>query len=274
MKDFEQMHRNVSNRINDPRRFLLDNPKKKGIRKGSINRAQSLDESNEKMTQQELERPILAVDVVLFAIEKKQLHVLLHYRKNEPFKQAPALPGVAVRIDETLSDAAYRALIEKTGWVRDKDMYLEQLASFDGLYRDPRGRTVTVAHMGLTREKLHYAAEWEWKPLSRIRAGALPFDHDLILKSAVARLRGKLRYTNIAKEFLPETFRIENLQEVYEAILDCTLNRTNFRNKLLKIDLIEQVRVLSEAVGKKGGRPPHLYRFTREEVEPVDRDFL
>jgi 8-oxo-dGTP diphosphatase len=224
----------------------------------------------------QLERPVLAVDVVIFKVEDAQLHVLLHRRNEEPFQGAPALPGVAVRIDETLENAARRVLIEKAQWpVRAQEqIYLDQLATFDALYRDPRGRTVSVAYMGLTRTKPEGVEGVIWRQVSGITKGSLPFDHHDILDTAVARLRGKLRYTNIAKGLLPETFRIEELQEVYEAILGRALNRTNFRNKLLKIQLIEQVRILSEAVGKQGGRPPHLYRFPQNLVEAVDRDFL
>jgi 8-oxo-dGTP diphosphatase len=103
---------------------------------------------------------------------------------------------------------------------------------------------------------------------------SLPFDHDDIVHTAVTRLQGKLRYTNIARALVPDTFRIEDLQAVYEAILNRPVNRTNFRVKLLKIGLIEQISVLSDAVGSQGGRPPHIYRFTQDLIETVDRDFL
>lgn len=224
----------------------------------------------------QLERPVLAVDVVIFRIKEACLQVLLHQRNEEPFRDAPALPGVAVHIDETLENAARRTLTEKAKWPASEqtNIYLEQLATFDALYRDPRGRTVSVAYMGLTRVKLKNMERLIWKRVVEISKGALPFDHTEILETAVARLQGKLRYTNIVKWLLPETFRIEEIQKVYEAILGRKLNRTNFRNKLLKIQLIEQVRILSEAVGKQGGRPPHLYRFTQNLLETVDRDFL
>lgn len=221
-----------------------------------------------------LERPILAVDVVLFSIRHQKLHVLLYNRNKEPFSGARALPGVAVRIDETLESAGRRALSEKTAAVSAGEVFLEQLAAFDALYRDPRGRTVSVAYMGIFRWDGEANPGMEWKSVFEILPGSLPFDHEAIIETAVNRLRGKLKYTNIAKAFLPETFRIESLQAVYEAILQCTLNRTNFRNKLLKIELIEQVSVLSDAVGKRGGRPPHLYRFVQESIQVVDRDFL
>ncbi len=224
----------------------------------------------------QIERPVLAVDVVMFRIEDGRMSVLLHQRDEEPFQGASALPGVAVRIDETLQEAAKRTLTEKVKWPcrEQESIHLEQLATFDAVYRDPRGRTVSVAYMGLSRIQPALGEGGIWKRVTEMTKGSLPFDHDDILTTAVARLQGKLRYTNIAKWLLPETFRIEDIQEVYEAILGRSVNRTNFRNKLLKIHLIEQVRTLTEAVGKKGGRPPHLYQFTRDMLESVDREFL
>ena len=224
----------------------------------------------------ELERPVLAVDVIIFAIQHGKLHVLLSRRDDEPFQGAPALPGVAVRVDETLEDAAKRALRQKSGWPESVDAltHLEQLATFDGLYRDPRGRTVSVGYLGIVRDQPETASDITWKPMNEIALGSLPFDHYHIIETAVARLQGKLRYTNVAKSFLPDIFRIDELQTVYEAILERPLNRTNFRVKLLKIGLIEQVGIHPDAVSKQGGRPPHLYRFPQTSLEIEDREFL
>lgn len=224
----------------------------------------------------ELERPVLSVDVILFAIQRGQLHVLLARRTDAPFQGAPALPGVAARVDETLEEAAKRALRQKSGWPDSVDAltHLEQLATFDGLYRDPRGRTVSVGYLGIVRNLPETAPDIIWKSVNEIAPNSLPFDHCHIIETAVSRLQGKLRYTNVAKSFLPETFRIDELQTVYEAILARPLNRTNFRVKLLKIKLIEQVGIHPDAVSKQGGRPPHLYRFPQTALEVVDREFL
>lgn len=221
-----------------------------------------------------LERPVLAVDVAVFSVGERRPRVLVRRREKEPFAGAPALPGVAVRVDETLEAAARRALAERSGLSADavSGTFLEQLAAFDGLYRDPRGRTVSVAFLGIAPEGTD-GDGLDWRDAGGGEIG-LPFDHDRIVETGRERLRGKLRYTGVARAFLPESFRIDALQDVYEAILGRELNRSNFRNKLLKIGLIEQVKVLSEAVGRKGGRPPHLYRFAGEGVETVDRDFL
>jgi 8-oxo-dGTP diphosphatase len=221
-----------------------------------------------------LERPVLSVDVVMLAAMASRLWILLPRRAEQPFKAARALPGVGVLLDETLMAAAKRALITKGALSEQlcEDSHLEQLASYDALYRDPRGRTVSVAYLGLIRGQSRLSDAWI--AAHQVAQGTLPFDHSQIVADALSRLRGKIRYTNIAAKLLPDTFRIDELQEVYEAILGRPLNRANFRTKLLKIGCIERVGVLEGAVGSQGGRPPHLYRFTAEDVEASDRDFL
>ncbi|MBI5537543.1 MAG: NUDIX hydrolase [Deltaproteobacteria bacterium] len=234
--------------------------------------------SQARPTPSQLERPILSVDVVLLHADRAKLHALLLRRTEQPFLGALALPGVAVRVDETLEFAARRALVTKTGLAADHaaGLHLEQVATFDALFRDPRGRTVTVAHMALSAARLPIepGSAGAWIELSRIPRGSLPFDHDEILQTTLSRLRGKLRYTNIAARLLGDTFRLEELQSVYEAILGRTLNRSNFRTKLLKIGLIERAGVMAGSTGAQGGRPPHLFRFTRQDVAAEDREFV
>lgn len=225
-----------------------------------------------------LEHPIAAVDVVVFRIHQERLEVLLHRRKEEPYQGIFALPGVAVRVDETLAKAAQRALSEKIGWPEDllKFVYFEQLAAFDAIFRDPRGRTISIAYLALISAQLEPSTQenLQWKTAARLAPGSLPFDHDQIVAAAVTRLQGKIRYTNIAQAFLPETFRIDELHKVYETILGHELNLANFRTKLLKLELIELAKVLTEPPTEKGGRPPHLYRFTQDLLATVERDFL
>lgn len=228
-----------------------------------------------------LERPILAVDVVLFRVSDGALEVLLVRRPaagGEPFPGAMALPGIALRVDETLDEGAGRALNEKAGIPKDRvtTMYREQLATFDSLYRDPRGRTVSVAYLSLVRPDFDFGLSEDvfWKAVNPVLRGQLPFDHSAIISEALERLRGKLRYTNIAAALVPEFFRIEELQEVYELVLGFSLNRTNFRMKLLKIGLIKKQSILTDAVSEVGGRPPHLYRFVQKPLALFDRDFV
>lgn len=90
----------------------------------------------------------------------------------------------------------------------------------------------------------------------------LAFDHSDIINLAIDRLRGKLEYTDIAFNLLPEYFTLTELQKVYEAILGKTLIASNFRRDI-KHKLIETDRISDQSpTGKKiAFRPAKLFKY-------------
>ena len=90
----------------------------------------------------------------------------------------------------------------------------------------------------------------------------LAFDHSDIVNLAIDRLRGKLAYTDIAFNLLPEYFTLTELQRVYEAILGKTLIASNFRRDI-KHKLIETDKILDQSpTGKKiAFRPAKLFKY-------------
>ncbi|HWQ15841.1 MAG TPA: NUDIX domain-containing protein [Roseiflexaceae bacterium] len=207
------------------------------------------------------ERPSVTVDVVIFTLIERALHVLLVRRKRWPYEGMWAIPGGFVQMDESLETAARRELEEETGV---RDIYLEQLYTFGDPHRDPRTRVISVAYIALVRadkQKLRVSEESmdvRWFPVSRL-PGQLAFDHDTILATALARLRSKLEYTTLAFELLPEVFSIMELKEVYEQILDEELDKGNFYRKIKDANVLEDTGMRREG----RGRPTTLYRFRR-----------
>src|SRR5215469_6279527 len=162
---------------------------------------------------------LVTVDVVLFTIRNRALHLLLIRRLARPYENRYALPGGFVLEDESLDAAAVRELHEETGV--DK-VYLEQLYTFGDPKRDPRGRVVTVSYYALVPQDqtLHAgtdASDAAWFPVTDLPP--LAFDHRRIAEYAHQRLRNKLDYTNVGFELLPARFTLTELQLVHEAIL-------------------------------------------------------
>ncbi len=218
--------------------------------------------------------PSLTVDVVIFSLRPRdplqlpeepgaeisqELHVLLVRRAKEPFKGCWALPGGRVHPDESLEQSAARQLAEKTSL---RAAYLEQLYTFGRLSRDPRGRTVSVVYYALVRsDKQQIApgpevAEACWFSVDPV-PNPLAFDHSEILNYALWRLRNKVKYANIAFQFLPPTFTLTQLRAVYEAITGRKEDPGNFKRKVEATETIVKTEARVE-----GGRhrPPSLYR--------------
>ena len=156
-------------------------------------------------------RPTVSVDAVVFAFFNSprrrsptgrgeagggQAKLLLIKRGQEPFKGKWALPGGFVGIDEELEDAVTRELAEETGLV---NVPLKQMHTFGRCGRDPRGRQITIAFMGIaaagkTRVKGgDDAAEARWFDTENIPRN-LGFDHNEIATFAIRTLKREKSY--------------------------------------------------------------------------------
>jgi ADP-ribose pyrophosphatase YjhB (NUDIX family) len=135
-------------------------------------------------------RPMVTVDAVVFTVRDEGLEVLMIRRKHDPFAGAWALPGGFVDMEESLDTAVARELAEETSVT---GVHLEQFRTFGDPNRDPRGRSISVAFLGVTDWPKHVpradddAAEAAWLPLDELPD--LAFDHNLIVGYAVKRMR-------------------------------------------------------------------------------------
>ena len=207
----------------------------------------------------EYARAALTVDCIVFGLDDEELKVLLIQRGIEPFEGCWALPGGFVHVDESVDEAARRELREETGVA---DVFLEQLYTFGAVDRDPRERVVSVAYYALINLSDHrLTADTDAKNAAWFSIYDVPelaFDHAHILEMAHERLRGKIRYQPIGFELLPPKFTLTQLQRLYEKILDTTLDKRNFRKKILKMGILEG---LDEVETDVAHRAAQLYRF-------------
>lgn len=202
--------------------------------------------------------PAVTTDIVIFTIRQDELKVLLIKRAMPPFQGHWALPGGFVNLDESLEAGARRELEEETGV---KDVYLEQLYTFGAPDRDPRERVITVAYYALIpSDKIEIRAATDAEGVSWFGFEEVPklaFDHERILKTAHERLAAKLDYSTIAFQFMPRTFTLSELQQVYELILREPVDKRNFRKRVLSLKLIEET---GEERKTGAHRPAKLYR--------------
>ena len=132
--------------------------------------------------------PAVTVDCIVFNKEDIKISVLLIKRNNEPFKDCWAFPGGFVNIDESAEDTAIRELKEETGLDISK---IEQLKAYSQPDRDPRERVITIAFVAESKIKDvkggDDAKDARWFDISNLPP--LAFDHEIILKDAVERIR-------------------------------------------------------------------------------------
>ncbi|MFS8046317.1 NUDIX hydrolase [Rhizobium sp. BR 314] len=210
------------------------------------------------------QRPIVSVDLAIFALAPNELEVLLAQRGTEPFAGSWALPGGWIHVDEDrdLEAAAQRVLHDKTGVAAP---YFEQVGVFGDAARDPRGWSLSVTYMALIAKEavtLKHGGNVTgaaWHPIGgHTTTVPLAFDHAAILKAAITRLRNKVEYTTLPVHLLPEAFTLSELQAVYERLLGRLLDKSAFRKRIAEVDFVEPI---AGEMRRASNRPAQLYRL-------------
>ncbi|XOV94629.1 MAG: NUDIX domain-containing protein [Bacteroidota bacterium] len=198
----------------------------------------------------------ITVDGAVFGFQQGQLKVLLVKRAIEPFKDYWMLPGGIMKADHSVEEAMNDVLFHLTGI---NNIHTEQVKVYSKINRHPVKRVVTVTFYALVKPENHpviaknYISDVKWFTMEEVPD--LGFDHNQILEDALMQLRHNLRDHLLVGELLPKKFTLKELQDLYESILGESLDRRNFRKKMMQLDLIQSTG--EKKIGIKGG--PELF---------------
>jgi 8-oxo-dGTP diphosphatase len=204
----------------------------------------------------------MSVDCVVFGYHQNNLKVLIIKRGAPPYKGKWALPGDLVYPNENIEVAANRILRDLTGI---NNLFMEQTKVYGRVDRHPAGRVVTTGYYSLIDIDKHdpHASAWAdgvyWIDVED--CPELAFDHNEILNDALRELRKKIRHEPIGFELLPQKFALAQLQSLYEALLDESYDKANFRKRFLSMGILD---ALDEYQKNVSHRPGKLYAFNKE----------
>lgn len=228
----------------------------------------------------------VSVDCVVFGFDAstKSLNVLLIQRQlksketNKLLVDDFVLTGYHVYENEKLDETATRVLKELTGL---DNLYKKQFKSFGSPTRlmnekdiiwvkneNFNLRTITVAYYFLLQtyevnlKDNKYNAQWF--PIHNLPE--LGFDHLEIIHQAYADLKTKAMYKPIVFEMLPDKFTINELQDIFESVLDVEIDNRNFRRKMIAKKYLVALDEKQIGVTKK---PSKLYMFSKDVYEKM-----
>jgi 8-oxo-dGTP diphosphatase len=202
----------------------------------------------------------LTADPVVFTLLDGALCVLLARRLEEPQRGMFALPGGFVGAEESPEQTAERKLREKTGV---GSVHLEQLRTYAGPARDPRGWLPSIAYLALVRpeslpEQTPADRDASWHPLAALPPLAL--DHARIVDDGLWRLRARVAdkawFVRKAAGLLTEPFTLRQAQRLYEALRGEEVDAANFRRDVRATGLLADTGALRS---EGPGRPGRLY---------------
>jgi ADP-ribose pyrophosphatase YjhB (NUDIX family) len=212
-----------------------------------------------------------AVDCIIFGYDiiEKELKLLLIKRSFEPAKGQWSLSGGFVEEGEGLDDAANRVVRTLTGL---SDLYMEQLYTYGDVSRDPGDRVISTAYFSLIEiheidDEIKVRSGAHWRSLSNLPD--LIFDHRKMVERALKELVEKVKVHPVGFELLPEKFTLVQLQNLYEAIYQKSIDKRNFRKKILSMNFLEKQDEKEKKTSKKGA---WYYRFNEEKYKEFTKN--
>ena len=201
----------------------------------------------------------LSVDCVIFGFENGGLKVLLIRRDKEPERDKWSLPGGYVYHEQNVNSSAKLVLKELTGI---SDLFLSQIGVFGEINRYPTRRVISILYCALVKPELFHlmagshAKEVKWANINEIKQ--LPFDHNEMIEYALNWLKEEIWRKPILVNLLPKKFPFNQLQFLYELILQEKIDNRNFRKKVINQGLVEK---LKEKTSGGQQRPAYLYKL-------------
>lgn len=216
-----------------------------------------------------ISRPIVTVTNVIWSYDftTEEVVVLLAKKADEPFKGYWSLPETFLRSTEDADSAALRLISDKIG-VQLDSFHTEQLATFSSVVRTKSDRQLALAYMSFLPKMPELtpgvgAVNVAWVPVKALQnnfylvhpefsiklpnttpndfyqnltvksnQSQLAFDHELIIQTAITRVRNKLDYAPSILRILGNHFTLKNARKIFANFLgisESAIDNSNFR---------------------------------------------
>lgn len=196
----------------------------------------------------------------IFTVMNSEVCVLLKKNKKEPYKGYWILPSKMIKKDISLEETILSCIEEQAGLVVP---FIKEGNTFSAVDRKVEKRVIGINHVCLVDSKTIELKQKEFskEDLDWFSIRNLPkvgFDNSSIIDSSVEQLQTLLMNKIGLKYLFPSDFSLPEIQHVYESALGHSLDRRNFRKRLMQNDLIEETGYKTEGTT---GRPAKLYRL-------------
>jgi 8-oxo-dGTP diphosphatase len=153
-------------------------------------------------------------------------------------------------------ETAEETLARKINEILNEKIFFQQFFTFTDPKRDPRVRIVSIGFIALINsQKIKDFSKWQ----DYSSLNDLAFDHREIIAMARDYLKKELN-SLIVKQFMPEHFPLNRLQEVYEIIEEKKYDNRNFRKRMINSGVVIETARSEEEVSH---RPAKLYMFKK-----------
>ncbi|MDA6070658.1 NUDIX hydrolase [Flavobacterium sp. AC] len=226
------------------------------------------DEKRNNTSNQYSTNPI-EIDCVIFNFEGESLKVLLVKHKDNQGNLNFELANDYIKEGGTISSTAQNILKKYIGI---DNFFLEQLKAFG--YPSPSScqEDISIGYYAMVKKDIEdieneiFNPNVAWIGINEI--AGLNDKHKVILDYSLKELRKNICKSAIGFNLLPEKFTLLQVMHLYEEILGIEINKSNFRRKILQMDLIQDSNQKEEAVSHRAAK---LYRINLQQNEMLSQ---
>ena len=149
------------------------------------------------------------------------------------------------------------------------NIFMEQVKAYGEINRDLGERVISIAYYALVNIELFDTTLAEKYDAKWVRLSLLPeliFDHNKMVKDTINILQRKAAIKPIGFNLLGEQFTLPTLQSLYESIYQESIDKRNFRKKLMTMDILEKLEEKDKGSSKKGA---YYYKFNKEKYDQL-----
>jgi len=209
-------------------------------------------------------RSAFSATCVIFGLKDNKLHVLLQRRDKEPYKNSFSLPACMLYPNDVIEDRVDELIKSICGV---EEFYRKQIRAFTDTTRHPLGRVISIGFYCFVNAEhcvLNPNEDLVWSEYRSLPP--LAFDHNEIASAAHRRVLTKMSSQLAGFELIPKKFTLKELQEMYEAVLGHSLDKRNFRRKVLRHHVIQETGEF-QSPWLESGKAPMLYTLDRESYD-------
>ena len=207
----------------------------------------------------------IEIDCVIFNFEGESLKVLLVKHKDNQGNLKFELANDYIKEGETISGTAQNILKKYIGV---DNSFLEQLKAFGCPSASSSDEDISIGYYAMVKKDIEdienhiFNPNVVWIGINEIKG--LNDKHKAILDYSLKELRKNICKSAIGFNLLPEKFTLLQVIHLYEEILGIEINKSNFRRKILQMDLVHDSNEKEEAVSHRAAK---LYRINLKQQE-------
>lgn len=195
----------------------------------------------------------IEIDCVIFSFERKNIKFLLIKRQDK--EGHLELPNDLLKKGETLTSTAHNILRKYIG---NDNFFVDQLRAFGYPSQSSSQEDIAIGYYALIKRDMgnlenHFLyPNIAWFGINEI--SGLNDKHQIILDYSLKELRKNICKSAIGFTLLPEKFTLLQVVHLYEEILGIEIDKSNFRRKLLQMNLVHNSNEKEQAVSHRAAK--------------------